>query len=150
MRTRYLQSERAFTFIEMVVTMGLAMVCSSAAMLNLKELNDPLKNGSAEIVSFIKQARGKAISTTSAYTIVPISSTQFKVQVSTTCSATEFEDDERLTLNLPTGAYITDTDWTLCFNARGLPDGTLDVTVRDQDTDYKTVEVFLGGGVRTL
>ena len=142
------QTERGFTFLELIVTMGLAMVCSTTAVMNLKELNDPLRNGSAELVSFIKQVRGRAISTTSAFTIVPVSSTQFKAQFASKCSDVDVEDDDRLVLNLPTGAYITDTDWALCFNARGLPDGTLEVTVRDQDTDYKTIEVFLGGGVR--
>ena len=143
-----MRSEKAFTVVELVVTLGLISILAGMALMNLKELDDPLKNGSAELTSFFKQVRSRAISTTSAYTVSASSSTLLVTEFGNTCSDVDTTEDDTLTLQLPTGSSLVDTGWTLCFNGRGLPDGNLQVDMNDADGDTRTVEVYLGGGVR--
>lgn len=140
--------QSGFTLFELVVALGVSGVLMAVAIISLKELDDPLKNGSAELASFFKQARAKAVSTTTAYTIVPVSSTRLETQWADKCSDVSQTSDPQLVLELPTGAALTDSSWTLCYNSRGLPDGNLTVEVNDGGGDYRTVEVFLGGAVR--
>lgn len=139
---------RGFTLVEMLVAMGLFMVLSGIAVMNLKELDDPLVNGSAQLAAFFKQVRARAVSSTLAYTAVPVSGDRVETRYGTTCSDASPISDNSLVLELPNGATITDTDWTLCYTARGLPDGNLTVEVYDGGGNYRTVEVFLGGAVR--
>ncbi len=139
---------RGFTIVECLVAMGLFMVLSGIAVMNLKELDDPVVNGSAQLAAFFKQVRAQAVSSTLAYTAVPVSGDRVETRYGSTCADTATTDDDSLVLELPTGASILDTDWTLCYSARGLPDGNLTVEVYDGGGNYRTVEVFLGGAVR--
>ena len=141
-------SQRGFSIFEVVATMGLMSVMAGVSVMNLKVLRDPLKNGSEQLSAFFKQVRAKAVATTSAYTIVPTSSGSFITRYSSSCSDAGTTDDANLTTELPSGAYVTDTDWTLCYSPRGIADGNLTVEVRDLDGQYKNLEVFLGGAVR--
>lgn len=143
-----IHTERGYTIFELIATMSLLLVLGSIAVMNLKELDDPLANASAQLASFFKQARSRAVSTTFAYTVRPVSSDRIEVTYAPLCSDADQTDDTTLALDFPTGAYLTDSSWFLCYNARGLPDGNLSVEVYDGDGEYKTVEVFLGGGVR--
>ncbi|MCB0310171.1 MAG: prepilin-type N-terminal cleavage/methylation domain-containing protein [Bdellovibrionales bacterium] len=142
--------QNGFTMFELIMTLGLSLVISGIAAMNLKELDDPLKNGSAQLEGFFKLARAKATSSTSAYTVMPENSGNLITKFSPTCGTPleEQVEDPNLRLEFPTGAFLADTDWTLCYDSRGLPDGNLAVEVYDQDGDVKTVQVYLGGGVR--
>jgi len=148
MSRRAAENCSGFTLIEVLVTLSLAFILSMIAIMNLKELDNPLTNGSAQLASFFKQVRSRAVSSTLAYTIYPSTSDRIETRFAERCSDGTTTDDDTLVLDLPTGASLTDTDWTLCYSARGLPDGTLEVEVYDGEGQYKTVEVFLGGAVR--
>lgn len=145
---RGVRSAAGFSVLELLVVMGLVTVLGGIAVMNLKELDDPLKNGSEQLAAFFKQARAKSVATTSAYTITPTSGRTFETHYGSSCSDLVTTDDPSLSLELPAGAYVTDTSWTLCYSARGIADGNLTVEVRDLDGEYKTIEVFLGGAAR--
>lgn len=140
--------ERGFTLVETIVSLGIFAVILGIAVSNIKKFDDPLNDASNQIVGFFKQARAKSISTTSAYTIYPISTTKLGTKFAAKCTDTTTTTDSAFTYTFPTGAHLNATSWTLCFSARGLPDGNLTVDLRDANNHPKTVQVYLGGGVR--
>lgn len=137
-----------FTLIELMVTLGVSGILSGMALMGIKELDDPLKNGSAQLASFFKQVRARSLSSTQAYTLVPDGHYGVQTQHADKCGDSPQVVDATLRLDLPTGASIPDVDWSLCYNARGLPDGNLEIEVYDGRGQYRTLEVFLGGAVR--
>jgi prepilin-type N-terminal cleavage/methylation domain-containing protein len=143
-----LVKERGFTILEMVVTMGIMAVVMGIALANIKKFDDPLNDASNQVVGFFKQARAKAISTTSAYTVYPISATRLGTKYAAKCTDTTTTNDTAFFLNFPTGSHLNATNWTLCYSARGLPDGNLTIDLRNTNNQTKTVQVYLGGGAR--
>ena len=140
--------QSGFTVIELIVAMGIASIMMGIAVANLREFNDPLLDASQQLMGFVKQVRARAISSTQAYTIVPESSTSLKTYYGVNCESVDTTYDDSLVVELPAGATLYDTTWSLCFNSRGLPDGNLEIDLRDSHGLAKTVEVYLGGGVR--
>ena len=141
-----------YSIFEVLAVLALLAILSGVATNNLKELSDPLENSSAELIAFLKQVRARAISTTSAYKVAPVSNGDIVTSYSERCSdaAVEWVADPGVTLSLPTGAWLEDTDWAICFGPRGLPDGNIQVVLRDMDAGSRTIEVYLGGGVREI
>lgn len=132
----------------MLVTLSIASILTGIALVALKELDDPLKNGSSELVGFLKQARARAISTTSAYWIYPTSNRRVRTKYANKCSDTTQTVDDALILDLPTGATLPSLTWSICYNARGLPVSNVQVQIQDNDGRSKIVEVYLGGAVQ--
>jgi len=140
--------EGGFSLFELIAVMGLALLLGGVAILNLKAFDDPLQNGSAQLLSFLKQVRAKAISSTSAYVISPDGPGRIQTQRGTTCGDPDPIDDPLVALELPSGAYLYDTTWSFCFNSRGLPDANIELELRDTGGATRIVEVLLGGAVR--
>ncbi|NLF25021.1 MAG: hypothetical protein GX589_05105 [Deltaproteobacteria bacterium] len=149
MRSDY-RNDTAFTVIELLAVLGLMVAVSAIAVSQLQQLNDPLEDSTAELVSFFKQVRARAISTTSAYTVVPLSSSEVVTHYSATCGDEDTTDDSRLTLDLPTGVRLSDTDWSVCYNSRGLPDDNVLIELSAAGGRGRFVEVFLGGAVKEV
>jgi Tfp pilus assembly protein FimT len=141
-------SPPGFSLVELLVVMGLTMILIGIAVTNLKQLDNPLQNGAAQLLGFIKQVRAKAISSTSAYVIQPFSSTRLITRHGTTCSDPNMTADSRAVLDLPSGAHLTSTNWNLCFSTRGFPDANIEIQLQDVGGSNKTVELMLGGAVR--
>lgn len=146
MKNSYSQS--GFSLLEMLVALSVVGAISGIAVMNLRSLSSAAENGAAQLLGFFKQARAKAISTTSAYFVVPTSSSEVITRVGTSCSDAAPVADPALELSLPSGASLSDTTWSVCFTSRGLSDSNFSVTVLDTQSGSKTVEVLLGGGVR--
>jgi len=140
--------QNGYSIIELIAAMGLFAVLSGIALMNFSELDNPSKTGAQELASYFKEIRTKAISSTSAYTIYPQAGDSFIAKSSDQCSSATKTIDNSVAFRMPHGASISNIAWTLCYNARGFPDGNLTLTVNDLDGDTKTVEVFLGGAVR--
>lgn len=138
---------RGFSLFEVLVALSIFALLSTIAISNLKVLQSPVVTGAAELVSFFKAARAKAISTTMAYTVKATSSTSVVTTYAKTCSTTPQTDDATLALTLPRGATLANTGWSVCYNTRGIGDTSIDIDVRDGAVT-KTVQVVLGGGVR--
>lgn len=135
---------------ELVAVVGVMTLLLLIAVSNLKELNRPLLNGTAHVTSYLKQVRAKALTATSAYEIYPLSPTELRARFANSCNATEFTDDPLLTLTMPDGAVIVESEWTVCFNSRGLASDNVTISVQDLDLQQRQVEVLLGGSVRVM
>ena len=145
MRTNIRQ--HGFTLLEMMAVVAIFGVLSGIAIINLKEFSNPVENGAAQLLGFMKQARARALSTTSAYFVMPTSVTHIITKYGVNCSDGAPVVDSTLTMNLPSGASLTATNWSICFTARGLSDSNTTVVVSD-GSGSKTLEVLLGGGLR--
>ena len=141
-------SQSGYTALELITTLGLAAVLSVIAVNTLKTLHDPVKGASSGLKGYVKQVRARAISTTSAYEVKPVSNNQIQSSFGSTCDSITTVDSH-LTLTLPTGASFAATDWSFCFNSRGFPDMNTQITLTGSSGN-RTVEVFLGGAVKEL
>lgn len=142
--------QHGFGAVELLVVLGMVGVFMMMAVSNLRELDDPLLNGSSQLVGFLKQVRAKAFASTSAYTISPDGANRLKTEFAHRCSDVATTLDPKLNLEFPTGVLLTDTGWTLCISSRGLPDANLTIEVADNEYHSKQVEIMLGGAVRVL
>lgn len=140
--------ELGFTVVELIVVLAIAGTLAGIAVMNLNALSSSSENAAAELASLLKQARARAISSTSAYFVVPLSTTQIVTRFGTNCSDTTLVNDPTLSLNLPSGANLGSTTWTICFTSRGLSDSNTQISVYDIHSQTHQVEVLLGGSVR--
>ena len=136
-----------FSLLEALVVLMISAVLASMAIGNMKELNDPLQNGAAQLGSFLKEVRAKAISQTVAYHVTASGSNRIVTSFGNNCTATTVTTDPRLVLTLPTGTSLVSTSFNFCFTSRGLADQNVTIGIRDSN-GTKNVEVMLGGGVR--
>ena len=143
-------SDAAFTVIELLAALGLMVAVSTIAVSQLQELNDPLADSTAELISFFKQVRARAISTTSAYTVLPLSSSEVATYYGAVCGDEDTTADSRLVLDLPAGVRLSDTDWSVCYNSRGLPDDNVLIELSAVRGGNRFVEIFLGGAVKEV
>ncbi len=142
--------ERGFTLFELVAALGLTLILSAIAVSRIGELANPLLSGTAQLSSFLKQTRAKALSTTSAYTVYASSGTTLRARVGTSCTDASPTLDPYLTLVLPQGSQLLSTGWTICFNSRGFANSSLNISVQDDDGQTRMIEIVQGGSVRVL
>jgi hypothetical protein len=135
--------------MEIIASMSLFGVIALIALPNLKGYDDPLKNGTAQTVAYLKQIRSLAVSTTSAYTVSGYSSTELRTSTSSRCSEAGTEVTN-MRLSLPRQTTLVSPGWSVCFNSRGLADLDPEIQIQDQLGTLRRVKVYIGGGVRTL
>ncbi|RIL06985.1 MAG: hypothetical protein DCC75_10380, partial [Proteobacteria bacterium] len=82
------------------------------------------------------------------YFLQPSSSSRLITLYGDNCADPSPTTDTGFLLNLPSGAYLTDTTWSICFNSRGFPDANIELGLQDQGGEQKTIEILLGGAVR--
>jgi hypothetical protein len=51
-------------------------------------------------------------------------------------------------LELPTGATVTPTDWSVCFNSRGTASDNVVLVLDHPDHKAQALEILMGGAVR--
>lgn len=139
---------RGFTIVELLLVLAIIGVLMGMTALTMQSLNSPLQSGTSELLGFFKQTRAKAMATTAAYRVLPASSSRIITRFANNCTAATFTDDPQLVLDLPKGVALLDTNWSLCFSARGLADNSLTVTLQDSKNDSRSIEIFLGGAIR--
>ena len=142
------RSSRGFTLVEMVVALCMIGVLMMFVGFNFKAIENEAQNGASELIGFLKKSRAKALTSTASYTITPVSSTLIRTTYSTSCSGAQ-TNDPSLSLELPTGAHLESTVWSVCYSSRGLSDSSVNIVISD-DYRSKTVQVVLGGGARIL
>ncbi len=135
--------------MELLVTLAIAGIMIGIGTVNLMELSNPARTAANEIAVYLKRARAKALSTTSAYTLSASSSDTLVATYGNTCSSATQTADTELTLTLDR-ADLTDTSWSICFTSRGFPDANVEIPVTDVYEGSNTVEVLLGGSIRVL
>lgn len=141
-------NEAGFSMYELLVVLAISGILMAAATDNLKILDRQLSYSSEEMVAFIKRTRSKAIASTSAYTIEPLTNTQAIAKVSSECGNGPYSTDSKLFLSLPAKVTFASNSWSACFSARGLASSNSEIIMNDSEGNSNTIEVFLGGAAR--
>ncbi len=142
--------QSGLTLLELLVTLSLVLILGGIAIPQMMQFNSASQNAAALIASFSKQVRAKAIASTSAYRMKPSGSGTLITEYAINCNSSTWTADIKNRLYLPNNSSLVGTNWDICFNSRGLPDGNLEITVREQTGGTKTVEIMLGGATRVI
>jgi Tfp pilus assembly protein FimT len=129
--------------------MALTTILLGIATLNYRQLQAPAVDAASQLTGFLRESRSKALASTLAYTVMPASATRVITRYGTSCSAATQTNDPALVLALPSGASMSSTNWSICYNPRGLANASANIVVSDKYVS-KTVQIVLGGGVRSL
>ena len=146
---KHFSNQRGVSLIELVVVSLILSLFLASAYSNIDVLNRRAHNASQLVSGYFRQVRATAVSHTLAYQITPASATTLSAGFAATCSAGSFTTDSRQNLPLPAGVQLTDTSWSLCFSSRGFAQSNVTVGIQDIDGNTESIEVFLGGGIRT-
>lgn len=141
-----------FTMIELLVIIAIIGILAAIGFINLRPLHNEARAAANDFAGTAKQARGRAVATTSAYRLVYVAPDRVAVEWRTTCGGTEtWTSEERFDLVLRDGTTVegvADGTELLCFTSRGITDVSPTVTFRDALGRTATIEVFAGGAVR--
>lgn len=140
------RSRQGFSLLELLITLGVLGIVMGIAALNLRPLSGDLETAANEVIGMFRQARARAMTTTSAYRITPTSPETFVVEYATGCGATTWTNDPKLVRTLREGVQLTSTGWQVCFNSRGLANSAPIFGVAEDGTTIN-LQVFLGGAV---
>jgi len=143
-----MNNERGFSIIEVVIVTALGTLMMGMVAANFRNVTSPLQDGTAQVAGFIKQVRAKAMASTSAYVINASSTKMLTTSYATSCDSASFVSDPKLFLELPKGAELSSSTWSVCFNARGLADASPEIFITGGHYQAKSITVYLGGAVR--
>jgi prepilin-type N-terminal cleavage/methylation domain-containing protein len=144
------RGERGSSLIELIAVMAVIGISVGAAVVYLQPAAAPVETGAVLVKSFFGLARARATATTSAYRLTASSSTAIAAEYAGDCADTTWTDDPELTLDLPSGVWFVETDWSICFTGRGASDTNVTVTLTDPHSGQQQVEVLLGGSARIV
>lgn len=110
-----------FSLVELLMVLSIMAIGLSIAALNLRPLGAPLKSAANGVAGTFRQARTKAMSTTSAYRITPSSNTRLIVETAKRCNsgASDWVETPKYSFDLEENITLGETDWQLCFTSRG-------------------------------
>lgn len=154
-RVEGVQRRSGFTTIELLIVIAILAIIGGIVALNLRPLSNHAQNGANAISAGLKQARARAMSTTSAYRLVYVSSTAIATSYANTCASGTWTPEPVFDVTVadsawfevkgappnPVGTVIA------CYNTRGFAETSTAMTVHDERGNTRTVEVFVGGGV---
>jgi prepilin-type N-terminal cleavage/methylation domain-containing protein len=143
-------STQGFSLLELLVILAVIGILAGVAALSLNRLENPLNTASSTTAGLLKQARAKAMATTSGYRVKPDDNQKLNVQSAINCSvttSTDWTDEPSLTLELPKEVTIN-TGWSTCFNSRGLSTNAQTLTLTHTDGRTQTLDIFVGGAVQ--
>lgn len=141
-------SQLGSTLYELIVTLGLFFILSSFAVQKLTDLNENIDNSARTVEGFLKQARAHAVSSTSAILLSPLNSSEIQVSEALRCGADNTSILSGQKLQLPESVEFASTDWTICFSARGFPEESVTITLKNSDNETRDIELALGGAIR--
>ncbi len=143
-----MHKNRGFTLIELLVVLGVAGIVMGIAAVNLRPLSGDLQAAANEVAGTFKQARARAMVTTSAHRVVPSAAgDRLIVQFAPRCNSLNWTTNDKLTRTLREKVTLTATNWDVCFDARGLAELGQNFGLRDKDGKTVNIRVFLGGTV---
>lgn len=159
-------SNSGLSLIEVLVVVALTALLAAIAAPAITFGADPLRDSSKRIAASFKLARARAMASTSAVRIRPLSNNEFIMEQAANCADTTWtsisdrvQKDGQLVnedLSIDSPAQLTNArengtttaNWSICFNSRGVADKNLQLTLTDTDTSLqRTMEVFPGGAV---
>jgi hypothetical protein len=125
-------------------------IAVAAAVVYLRPIEAPLQVGSTALEGYFRQARGRALATTSAYRVSASTVRLLQAEYAKNCAEASWTPDPKLQLQLPPGVTLASTSWSICFNNRGLADANLQVTLKHPEEGSQQVEVLRGGAARVM
>jgi prepilin-type N-terminal cleavage/methylation domain-containing protein len=140
--------ELGYTILELMVTLGIVSILALTAVYNLRQINSPIKNATFSVEQFIRLARANAISGTQMIQVQPISATVIGTYSGSSCSGTMTAISNG-TLTMPSGSSLLETNWTVCFNQRGVTSASTLFHIKDNKGNSRAIRVALGGGTKT-
>lgn len=142
---------QGLTLLEVLLVVAVVGIVLAIGAVSLRRLGDPLGAATSAVEGTFRQARAKAMSTTSAYRVSRSGPATLAVAYARTCSDSgAWTPDPRLATALEHGATLErpDADGVIvCFDSRGIADANPTVTVRGPDGGTRDVEVLIGGAV---
>ena len=145
-----MRQQAGIGLVEMLVVLAITGIALGAAAMYLQPAEVPLETGANLLEGSFRQARLRAIATTSAFRVQPASSGVLATQSSTSCTGTTWTTETGLNVALPSGVTITDTTWAVCFSSRGVSTDNTTVTLQHPKYGTIDVEVLIGGTTRVI
>ncbi len=168
-----MKNKNGFTLIEMISVVGiLGIVLGLGLPLALKNFDNPLNDVTTQLEGFFKQARARALATTSASYFYPDTTTTphtIVVQRIPHCDQNSINqadnnsfpvgslwglDSKQRPLEIPQEITLETLNWGVCINSRGLANFLGNSFTGNVSFYYPKrsqralVEMFLGGAVR--
>jgi len=143
-------SQWGLTLIELTVTLAIIGLVVSIGFLYLKPMETPLQTSGQRLEGMLKQVRARAIETTTSHRVVPSGSTGIVVESAASCKATLWTAEPRLEVNFPAQVDLVETDWSVCFDNRGIASENLVLTLQHPDHGSRQLEILRGGLLRWL
>lgn len=143
-------SETGASLPEVLTIIALMAIALGAAFMYLTPASAPLQAGTVLVEGTFRQARLRAIATTSAYRVVPDGDDFLRTETSGNCSDTTWTEVDGAGVELPDGVSMSDTTWIVCFTSRGISTDNLTITLSHADYGTSQVEVLIGGTTRVL
>jgi Tfp pilus assembly protein FimT len=144
------RGESGASLLELMAVMAIVGLAVGMVTTDLRPAAAPLQNSAVLLESFFRNARAKAVSTTSAYRVVPAGSARVVTAYASSCSAGTWTSDPDLEFDLPEDVSISNTGWTVCFSSRGAAGSNEVVTLTHPTAGARQVEVFAGGSARIV
>lgn len=144
-------SEQGSSVFELLAIAVIMAILFASIAPNLKGINDPLQNGSQELAGLFKQTRAKALQTTRAYLLQPVSGVRVQAGFANTCEEALADGvtlDPQLVLDLPNDVQLRESGWSVCYSARGTSNVNIELAIDSDEGRSRSLEVFLGGAVR--
>ncbi len=145
--SRHHRGQFGFSLIEILVSLILIGIFCKVAITNIRVLENPLTNASANLTHYFRLVRARAISQTRSIVISPSSTKRLTAKSALSCDATSFTAVNDLALDLDDDVQFGSTNWEVCFNQRGLADAYTKFSLKSTNNN-KIVEIALGGGVK--
>ncbi|MGK7912560.1 MAG: prepilin-type N-terminal cleavage/methylation domain-containing protein [Synechococcus sp.] len=146
-------SQQGFTLPELLAGVAIVSILLGIGGLTLMNQREPLRTATNDVEGAFKQARARAMATTSACTVQPDPdnpTTALSVQCAPNCAspAGAWVDQPNLDIALDDGVQLANGGWQICFNSRGLSNtaGAANLSLtEDGNTTTSQVAVLLGG-----
>jgi len=142
--------QAGLSLVELLAVLAVLGVVAMIGALYLTPAAAPLQEGTILLESLFRQTRMKAMATTASYRLAPTDSGRITAERANSCGDEIWASADDLYLQLPEGVSMAETDWSLCFGARGVSSENIVVTLTHSKFGTRRVEVLLGGTTRVL
>ncbi len=138
------------SLVEMLVVLAVMVTVLGLGAVSFDAVEAPVRRGADLLLGELRQARALAMSTTTAHRVRPTTASQLVVERAPSCAAISWTPEPRLDVDLPDQVTLTQQDWQVCFDTRGLASTNLVATLDHPRYASRSIEVLLGGASRIV